>query len=265
MQVTQALLNEFSHQSCAIEGNPLLIGDSKIIESELERHTGSVFSRLETLDANQLSHLTLPNPDELLPSSGHSDSVVELRNHILVSRYITQVALTNPYSSGLPLGDLRHLSRALLVGTESEILIANCWGRRLKLGNYREACIAVRSYPFNIFPYPAEIPAPVERFFHWRDNAHAHKTLHPLIRAVQLYTYFEHIHPFLDGNGRLGRCLMHDYLVRQGYLPIVSTNPERQNHLAMVNEAQSGDPNNLCAHFIQAQLDMQFEQSGRMK
>ena len=142
-------------------------------------------------------------------------------------------------------------------------LYANCWGRRPELGDYRGACISVTSHPLHIFPYPAEVPALVERFFHWRDNAHTHKVFHSLILAVRLYSYFKHIHPFLDGNGRLGRCLMHDYLVRQGYLPIVFADLYRQNHLAMVNEAQSGDPTNLCAHMIQIQLDMQFELSLR--
>lgn len=262
-QVTRALLNSFSLQSSTIEGNPLLSGDSVIIESEMEHHKDNILSRLETLDANQLSHLTLPGSEELLPSSGHPDSVIELRNHILVSRYITRVALANPYSSGLPLSDLRHLSRALLVGTSSERIFSHGWGRRIELGDYRATCITVRSYPLEIFPYPAEVPTLVERLFHWRDETHESKALHPLILAVQLYSYFEHIHPFPDGNGRLGRCLMHDYLVRQGYLPIVFVDLERHNHLAMVNEAHSGDPTNLCAHLIETQMEMQFELSLR--
>ena len=56
---------------------------------------------------------------------------------------------------------------------------------------------------------------------------------------------------------------MHDYLVRQGYIPIVFADLERQNHLAMVNETHSGDPTNLCAHLVETQMEMQFELSLR--
>ena len=136
----------------------------------MERHKDNVLSRLETLDADQLSHLTLPGPKELLPFSGHPDSVVELRNHILVSRYITRIALANPYLSGLPLNDLRQLSQALLVGTDAEKIFSHNWGRRIELGDYRATCITFRSLPLEIFPYPAEVPTLVEGFFHWRDS-----------------------------------------------------------------------------------------------
>ena len=53
----------------------------------------------------------------------------------------------------------------------------------------------------------------LERFFHSEDQA-----LPPLIRAGLAHVQFETIHPFLDGNGRLGRLLITLILCEAGVL-----------------------------------------------
>jgi Fic family protein len=53
-----------------------------------------------------------------------------------------------------------------------------------------------------------------ERFVHDEDSA-----IPPLIRCALLHYQFETLHPFLDGNGRLGRLLIIFYLVSEELLP----------------------------------------------
>lgn len=65
-------------------------------------------------------------------------------------------------------------------------------------------------------PPPHEVQAlmaDLEQFMHAEDN------LPPLIRIGIAHYQFETIHPFLDGNGRLGRLLITLYLLREGVLP----------------------------------------------
>ncbi len=64
-------------------------------------------------------------------------------------------------------------------------------------------------------PPPSELPSCLdawERFLY--DDA-----LPPLVHAALVHSQFESIHPFLDGNGRVGRLLITLFLVRREVIP----------------------------------------------
>jgi Fic family protein len=66
-------------------------------------------------------------------------------------------------------------------------------------------------------PPPGE---PMERALaDWEKFSHENIELPLLVRCALLHYQFETIHPFLDGNGRLGRLLIVFFLVEQGALP----------------------------------------------
>ena len=54
-------------------------------------------------------------------------------------------------------------------------------------------------------PPAAQVPAEMERFIDWFEGGKS--KLHVLERAALAHLYFESIHPFEDGNGRIGRAI----------------------------------------------------------
>ncbi|MGI8414948.1 MAG: Fic family protein [Nakamurella sp.] len=64
-------------------------------------------------------------------------------------------------------------------------------------------------------PPPDQLPALMDDLVDFINGA-AHT---PLVQAALVHAQFETIHPFTDGNGRVGRALIHTVLTRRGLTP----------------------------------------------
>ncbi len=60
-------------------------------------------------------------------------------------------------------------------------------------------------------------------------------TLHPFILASIFHIQFEIIHPFADGNGRVGRLLMNHILQQKNYSPLTIFEKSRQNYYRAID------------------------------
>jgi Fic family protein len=61
-------------------------------------------------------------------------------------------------------------------------------------------------------------------------------TTHIVTRVARLHLEFEHIHPFNDGNGRIGRVLMNHALQRHGFPPVIVRNKGKEKYYAMLRQ-----------------------------
>lgn len=110
-------------------------------------------------------------------------------------------------------------------------------------GNWRRHEIA--PFPSRMLPPPfTEVPA---RMTDWIARAVAikGKTADLPEQVGASHAEFERIHPFLDGNGRVGRLLMNLMLVRLGYPPAIISLKDRPKYLQALARADNGDPSAL--------------------
>ena len=55
-------------------------------------------------------------------------------------------------------------------------------------------------------------------------------------RYTQMHLAFASIHPFFDGNGRLARLVANVPLLKNGYLPLIVSNEDRQEYIELLSE-----------------------------
>jgi Fic family protein len=156
----------------------------------------------------------------------NTDDVEEVTNYLRAFRW-TQDTLRDP--NGLPMSVrlMRQAHRLLMDGARGagrqpgELRKSQNWIGGTRPGN----AVFVPAPPEQV---PALL-ADLERFIHQTDT---HDTLPPLVRIGLVHVQFETIHPFLDGNGRIGRLLIAALMEQWGLLsqPLVYVSAYLKQH-----------------------------------
>jgi Fic family protein len=93
---------------------------------------------------------------------------------------------------------------------------------------------------------PEKVPGEMKALFEWFEKNQS--SLHPLALAARFHARFEQIHPFEDGNGRVGRFLINVLLRQAGYPPLIIRKTHRQSYfraLADYDEGRAGTLENF--------------------
>lgn len=149
--------------------------------------------------------------DEAGLAISNTDDVEEVTNYLRAFRLV-QGHLHDPHGLPISVRLLCDAHRLLLDGVRGtgkqpgELRRSQNW-----IGGTRPGNAAF------VPPPPEHVPgllADLERFIHAQDSA-----LPPLVKVALVHAQFETIHPFLDGNGRIGRLLIAALLEHWGLLP----------------------------------------------
>ena len=85
----------------------------------------------------------------------------------------------------------------------------------------------------HIAPSPKEVVPLLEKMLA-EYNAASHENI--MKRIAKLHLTFEHTHPFVDGNGRIGRVINNYLLIREGFVPINIKFIDKKNYYEAFRE-----------------------------
>ncbi len=104
-----------------------------------------------------------------------------------------------------------------------------------QIGKYRTLQVYIRGTQW-LPPKPEDVPKEMGSLLTWYSKNK--KVLHPLILAAYFHSAFETIHPFVDGNGRVGRLLMNFILHKHKYPMINIPNKKKHIYYQSLEESQ---------------------------
>ena len=139
-------------------------------------------------------------------------------------------------------------------------LMAGVRGERLSPGHFRTGQVWIGA-PGSGIRDARFVPPPAGRlrelFYEWEDFANNADKLPPLVRCAMMHYQIEAIHPYIDGNGRIGRLLITLFLCASGVLaaPLLYMSAyferDRQRYYdELLNVSRTGDWERWLAYFL---------------
>ena len=161
------------------------------------------FVRKEAVLTSQIEGVQATLPDvvtyDATDRTERFEDVQEVCNYVDALAH-ARAQLADPHGLPLSIRLLRDTHRILMSGARGsdklpgEVRRSQNWIGGRRPGNARF-----------VPPPPEDVPAALAALERWW---HADSDLPPLVRAGLAHVQFETIHPFLDGNGRIGRLLI---------------------------------------------------------
>jgi Fic family protein len=225
--IWEGIWYEEAHHSTAIEGNTLVL-------REVERLLGEG----KAVGSKELA--------EYLEVEGYAKAAQWV--------YAQAVEERSEWSAGerINLTELRQIHRLVVEPTWLHSLPEGPHTREGP-GSFRQHDIRPFARGMTPTPFP-EVPALVSDWL--RDaNRGTGGGRHPMLFVADLHARFEQIHPFRDGNGRVGRLATNLLLVRHGFPPAVIYKRDRTRYLNGLRRADRGDAGPLAELFARAVTD----------
>ncbi len=199
------LLSEADRALGALEGIGKILPNADLLVRPYMRREAVLSSRIEGTQAS-LSDLFLFEAAKTEPPA--SSDVKEVSNYVSAMRHGLKRLSELPLSKRL----VREIHEKLMLGVR---------GQEQTPGEFRnrQNWVGPKNCRLEDAVY---VPPPIDEMEalldDWEQFAHQRSQMPPLIQCAILHSQFESIHPFLDGNGRVGRLLITLFLCEREHL-----------------------------------------------
>jgi len=180
------------------------------------------------IEGNTMTRAQVENLVERRQASALLVETLEVEGYARAADWVYRVA---PDYNGIPLEVVREVHR-LVVGLAWEVEPPVT---RDRPGAWRQTGVTVRGVRVAL---PASIHGDLQE---WNRSTRKNRGRHAIAHAAEHHAWFERIHPFVDGNGRVGRLLLNFLLIQQGYPPAVILATRRPQYLQALRTADAGN------------------------
>lgn len=122
-------------------------------------------------------------------------------------------------------------------------------------GRYRQIPVIIKGSDVEL-PEAGDISRLMGNFIKWLEDQQEE---HPVRVAIVAHYKFETIHPFIDGNGRVGRLLMNLILILNGYPMAIIKNEQRTQYLNAFKIGQSTNDWSLLTDLIEEAVERSLD------
>ena len=237
------LLDEASRAVATLAGVGETIPNPHLLMQPLLRREALLSSRIE----GTVASLTEVFSYEARPQSPARDDVREVVNYVQAMELGVERLQTLPISLRL----VNQIHQRLLTGVR---------GEDKHPGELRKRQVWIGAPGSSIkdarfVPPPPELIR--ELFLDWETFANETSEIPPLVKCAMMHYQFETIHPYEDGNGRVGRLMITLYLIASGVLsrPLLYLSAyfeaDRQRYYdELLNVSATGDWERWLSYFL---------------
>ena len=105
-----------------------------------------------------------------------------------------------------------------------------------QVGRYRTLQVYIRGTEW-MPPTPEDVADDMKNLLSWYTRNK--QKVHPVVLSIYFHVGFEVIHPFVDGNGRVGRLLMNSILHKNNFPMVNIPNAQKRRYYSVLEKAQT--------------------------
>lgn len=189
--VPTTLLKEYNDDIMDIQGR-IKIGDTKVVLENEVFYT----SKIEGANTTLVRTRELNNGAKIMEDNRNSELMV--LNGFKAVKYLNLIG--------------NKINKNSLIQAWNIVINECCENENIRGDEYRIGDVSVGSHDGLKY---CLVETYMDRFIEFYNSDKYDEV--PFMKAALLHFMFETIHPFCDGNGRLGRLLINNYLISRGY------------------------------------------------